>query len=249
MSAPGAADVHASTTGLPPSHRVVSAVGALLVLLLTACADPMDDTAGPGEAADNPLGSEEPDPARDTLIAEVETLVGLLVTARDRLGAASGAEDLAPARTAADEAIEVLIGEPDASPAVFPVQTPERGAGSDREDQLTAVLTIAREAGGTAGGDVREALRDLVAGDLGSWQRDADGMVELVEATADPSVPLEDLEVDVFELPGEATRALAWALLTRDAGDLGRATAYAERGAAHLDVAVTALSELDLEAS
>jgi hypothetical protein len=230
----------------PP--RLVSALAAIVVL--AACADPVDDTPGRGEADANPLGSEEPDPARDALISEVATLVDLLASARDRLGDAAQAGDLTAAHAGAADAVELLIGDPgEGPPALFPVETPDRGAGTTRQDQLTAVLTIAREAGGSAGGDVRETLRDLVAGDLGSWQRDADGMVGMVESTATSAGSLQAAEEAVFELPGEATRALAWALLAEQAGDLEDASAYAERGAAHLDIAVTALSELELEDS
>jgi hypothetical protein len=232
----------------PRPPRLVAVLA--LVMALAACADPVDDTPGRGEAAENPLGSEEPDPARDALINEVDALVGLLSGARDRLAEAAEADGLTAAHAAADDVLERLIGDPgDGPPALFPVETPDRGAGSEREDQLTAVLTVAREAGGRAGGDVREALRDLVAGDLGSWQRDADGMVDLVEATAMAGDTLEATEQEVFELPGEATRALAWTLLLERASDVDEARAYAERGAAHLDVAVTALTELELEPS
>jgi hypothetical protein len=48
----------------------------------------------------------------------------------------------------------------------------------------------------------------------------------------------------VLELPGEGTRALAWALLAADARDLDDAQAYAERGVAHLDLIVQALDDL-----
>lgn len=246
------------TTGSRPLARIrpprfrsprLAPTLAVLLVLLVACADPVDDSPGQGEAAQNPLGSEKPDPARDALVTEVEALADLLSTAQDRLAAAAQADELPAAHAAADEVLELLIGDPAEGPAaLFPVETPDRGAGSEREDQLTAVLTAAREAGGTAGGDVGEALRDLVAGDLGSWQRDADGMVDLVEATATSAGSLEAIEAEVFELPGEATRALAWTLLTERADDLDEARAYAERGAAHLDVAVTALTGLELEA-
>jgi hypothetical protein len=61
-----------------------------------------------------------------------------------------------------------------------------------------------------------------------------------------PRASLEETERAVFELPGETTRALAWALLADEAGDLERAREYAERGATHLDVAVSAIDELEL---
>ena len=228
--------------------RLASAVAA--VALLGACADPIGDDGDEGEAAEDPIGAQEPDPARDALAAEVATLAELLTTAHDHLQAAAQADDVAGARADADAVVDLLIGDPtDGSSALFPVETGERGAGSDRADQLTSVLTVAREAGGAAGRDVRETLRDLVAGDLGAWQRDADGMVASVEAAATSAGNLEATEQAVLELPGEVTRALAWALLATDAGDLDGVTAYAERGAAHLDIAATALTDLDVSRS
>lgn len=231
----------------PPSRPSRLLPVLLLAVVVTACADPVDEDPDRGEAAENPLGSQQPDPAHDALVAEVETLEQVLAAARDRLEAAVEADAVGAARTAGADAVELLIGTPSGgTPALFPVETTERGAASERDDQLTAVLTVAREAGGTAGGDVREAMRDLVAGDLGSWQRDPDGMIEQITATATSGGSLEATEEAVFEVPGEAARALAWALLLEDAGDLGAATAYAERGAAHLGVALSAISDLEL---
>lgn len=231
--------------------RICRAALALAVLaVLAACADPVDEERDEGVAAQDPLGAEAPDPAREALITDVQELGELLSTSRDRLAAAGEADEPAAARAAADEAVELLIGDPGEGPAaLFPVETPERGAGRTRSDQFTSVLTMARELGGDDGRAVTEFLRDLVAGDLGSWQRDADGMVAMVESAARPGPSLEETEAAILELPGEVTRALGWAMLTRDADDLEDARAYAERGTAHLDLVVDGLAELELEAS
>lgn len=218
------------------------------VLALGACAEPTADQPGQGRAAENPLGSQEPDHAREALREEVTELGGLLTTARDHLEDAAGADDPGQVRDAVGSAIELLIGDPaDGTAPLFPVELGERGSGSERADRLTSALTVAREAGGPAGREVRELLRDLVAGDLGAWQRDPEGMLAMAEGATAGADTLEEIEAAVFELPGEATRAVAWATLAEEEGDLATAREYAERATTHLDVAVTAVGELDLD--
>jgi hypothetical protein len=48
----------------------------------------------------------------------------------------------------------------------------------------------------------------------------------------------------VLELPGEGTRALAWALLTADPPTPADVAAYAERGVTHLDLILAAVDGL-----
>lgn len=224
-------------------RRRVLALG--LVLAAAACADPVDAPRQDGEAVQNPIGAEAPERGREELAREVGALRELLAATSEQLSAAAGAETPDELRAATDAALELLIGEPDdGTRPLFPVETGRRGS-SGGEDRLTSLLTMTREAGGVEGREVRELVRDLVAGDLGAWQRDADGMVAMARDTT--TVPAQDTEQAVFELPGEATRALAWALLADDARDLERAREYAARGATHLDVAVTALDELGLD--
>jgi hypothetical protein len=227
-------------------RRLLPGVLLVLVLAIAACADPVDDPQQEGDAAQNPLGADAPDPGREALVVEVERLRTLLAAASEHLSSAAAAESSGQLREETSAAVALLIGDPggDVTP-LFPVETGERGGGGS-DDLLTNLLTVAREAGGSDGRDVRELTRDLVAGDLGAWQRDADGMVAMVEATVSPGTSLEETERAVFELPGETTRALAWALLADQAGDLERAREYAERGATHLDVAVSAIDELEL---
>ena len=231
----------------PAHHRLLPAV-LVLLLAVAACADPVDDPQQEGDAAENPLGADAPDPGREALVAEVERLRTLLASASEHLTSAAAAESSGQLRDETSAAVELLIGDPsgDASP-LFPVETGVRGGGGG-DDLLTNLLTVAREAGGDDGREVLELTRDLVAGDLGAWQRDADGMVAMVEATVTPGASLEETEAAVFELPGETTRALAWALLADDTGELERAREYAERGATHLDVTVSAIDELELDA-
>ena len=51
----------------------------------------------------------------------------------------------------------------------------------------------------------------------------------------------EHVEVEVGELPGLGTRAVAWARLAAGDGDAQLATAFAERGAANLEVILATL--------
>lgn len=216
-----------------------------LVLAAAACADPVDAPRQQGEAVRDPIGAEAPDPGREELAREVDGMRELLAAASGQLSTAAGAQTPGELRAAADTALELLIGDPDdGTRPLFPVETGQRGS-SGGEDRLTSLLTITREAGGDDGREVRELVRDLVAGDLGAWQRDADGMVAMARDTA--TAAAQDTEEAVFELPGEATRALAWTLLAHGARDLERAREYAARGATHLDVAVTALDEHELD--
>lgn len=228
---------------LRPSLLVV----VVSTLLLGACSDPLADEEDRGQGAESPLAADAPDPARDTMLAEVAELRTLLADARDHL-ADAGDADGAAARTAATTAVELLAGDPaDGREPLFPAARGERGSGGARDDRLTGVLTVTREAGGDDARAVSEVLRDFVAGDLGAWQRDAGGMLDLVEDAARQAGSVEDAEEAVLGLPGEATRALAWAMLARDAGELERAHAYAQRGATHLDIAVAAIDDLDLD--
>jgi hypothetical protein len=70
-----------------------------------------------------------------------------------------------------------------------------------------------------------------------------------VRATTTAAGDLAAREQAVLELPGEGTRALAWALATADARDRDTAAAYAERGIAHLDIILLAIDDLLTEAA
>lgn len=129
-------------------------------------------------------------------------------------------------------------------PALLPSSTPERSQTLEEPDALTSALAVAQDAGGTAGRELAGLLGEQVAGDLGAWQRDAAGMVELARAATQAGASPEDVEGSVLALSGEGTRALAWALMVADAPDLPTAQAAAERASAHVGLILTALDEL-----
>jgi hypothetical protein len=220
-----------------------------LAVLLTACAEPaVPDGAGP-DGVDEPLGAEADDPDLDLLHAELGRLVASLTAARDRLVDAAGSADVDAARAAGEGAAALLVDDArfaDARgdlDALLPAEDRERGDTGSGEDLLTTTLAAARDAG-ELGRRTTAVMRDTIAGDLGSWQRDPEGMVTLIEATAEPDAALADLEAAVLEVPGEGPRALAWALLVAGAPELDTAAAYAERGIAHLDLALDAVRDL-----
>lgn len=227
-------------------------LAAASVAVLAACAEP--DLSDPEAADEAPTEVEDPvlDPARDTLIEEVDALRATVVAASDALDAVMSASDVAAARTAGRTATANLVDDPAVSRGaeatgrpVFPVRTDERGSAGEDDDALTALTTAARNASGPLGGAVTDLLRDPIAGDVGAWSRDPAGMVDLARTAASSSTELPELERAILELPGEGTRALAWCLLVSDASDLEAAAAYAERGQAHLDLIVAAIDALD----
>jgi hypothetical protein len=222
---------------------------ATLVVLALGCAEPALTESNEGEGTARPIEVQTPDPGRDTLLAELDALRSTVGAARDELAGALGSGDPAEARRAGGRAVTRLIAAPEldadagTTPPVFPSTTTERGS-IEGDDLLTASSTAARDAGGALGRAVLELLRDPLAGDLGAWQHDPAGVVASVRAATGASGELETLEQAVFELPGEGTRALAWALLTADPPRPADTLAYAERGVTHLEVVLTAIDDL-----
>jgi hypothetical protein len=232
------------------ARRLVCLVAT--VLFLGACDLPgapvEDPSPTPGPTA---LGSEPPDPHAAALTGMVAELRATVAAARDALleaGTGSGGE----AEDAAERAVALLAAEdelaedaeaPDPRP-LFPGPVTSREETVDYGDVFTGTLSAARAAG-PAGAEVLDLLRDPVAGDVGAWQRDAEGMLEEIRATARSAGDVAAAEEAVAELDGEGPRALAWALLAADAGDDGDRAAYAERGVAHLDVILSAIDALD----
>ncbi|MFA9444115.1 hypothetical protein [Egicoccus sp. AB-alg6-2] len=223
-------------------------LSALLLLTagLIACAEPRLSDQPEAEATEAPAEIATPEPAREDLIDATRDLLASLEVARDRLVEAAGAEQLAPARQAADEALAHLVADAGADLAegrpVFPSVTSEqRGGSGEADDAFTLALTAANDAGGTIGRNVADALRDPLAGDLGAWQRDPAGLLALAGEVASGGGDLHTTEAAVRELPGEGTRAIAWTMLAAEADSIDEVTAYAERGATHLDFAVAAL--------
>jgi hypothetical protein len=236
------------TARRPPRRRrrpFVALAAATAAVGTFACAEPALPDTPQGEGAERPVEASAPDPARDALLGQLRDLRVTIAAARDELASAMEATDAASARRTGDRAVAWLLegtGGEDVAP-LFPSTTTERGdLGSD--DVLTRTLTAARDAGGGLGRSALELLRDPVAGDLGTWQRDPAGVVASVEATTAAAGDLAAREQAVLELPGEGTRALAWALLTASARDVDEAAAYAERGLAHLDLILLAIDDL-----
>lgn len=218
---------------------------ALLVPGLTGCAEPSLPTEPETSDVEAPTETPIPDPDRAELVGVVGDLVVSLERARDLLAEAAEAAEPGAARRAAGQALAQLVvglgdGEPEGH-AVFPsVTTEERGGSGDADDALTLALTAANDAGGTLGDEVSDVLRDPLAGDLGSWQRDPAGLVDLARQVGADTGDLDGMDAAVRELPGEGTRAIAWAMLAAEAqGD--DVTTYAERGATHLDFALEAM--------
>lgn len=236
-----------------------------LAAMTGACTEPALLDPGEPEGITEPLEVQDPDAADEDLRLELDRLAETVTTARDHLLAATEATSVEDTRAAGAAAAVLLVDttvdaaaagdapeletadddltEPQLPPSLFPADDPDRGDAGQRRDHLTTALAASRDAGelGRAATDV---LREVVAGDLGAWQRDAAGMAAFIRATADPDAGLDVLEARILELPGEGTRAVAWALLTAEADDLTAARQYAERGVAHLDVVLAALDEL-----
>lgn len=220
-----------------------------VVASAVACTTPDEIRPDVREAADAPIASSTPDPSAIALASAFEDLVATVTAGRDRLEAASRASSLDAARSAGRDALAQLLVEPPvaggAAPEgrpLFPSETEDRGT-DGAEDQLTMTTAAARDAG-AAGGPVLSLLRDPVAGDLGSWQRDPEGVLGMVDDAIAATGGIEALELAVQELPGVGTRAVAWAWLTTRAVTLDDATAYAERGAAHLEVVLATLDTI-----
>jgi hypothetical protein len=236
------------TARRPPRRRrrpFVALAAATVAVGSFACAEPALPDTPQGEGAEQPVEASAPDPARDALLAQLHELRATIAAARDELATAMDAADASSARRAGDRALAWLLDDPDEDgvAALFPSTTTDRGD-LGTADVLTLSLTAARDAGGTLGRSALELLRDPIAGDLGTWQRDPAGVVASVESTIAGAGDLTAREQAVLELPGEGTRALAWALLTADARDADTAAAYAERGLAHLDLILLSIDDL-----
>jgi hypothetical protein len=232
-------------------HAAAIAAGIALAMLSAACSVPeVDAPTSEADPSDAPIASSTPDPSEQRLEAVLEDLLATVTTARDALGAAQVADSAGARRDHAADALAALIqdhpggGEVPGTGPLFPDQTTDREATDDADELLTRTLTVARDAG-SRGAPVLELLRDPIAGDLGAWQRDAEGMLVSIETTVSGSATLERRDADVSELAGLGTRAIAWATLTAEADDPERARAYAERGEANLEVIAATLSQLD----
>ena len=219
----------------------------LLAVLAVGCTEPdvtPEDGTADGEAAAPPPEVNEEDAE---LRAQIDRLNSAVTTAQEGLADTQAADNLNEAVTGADQALRALLANetsPSSEGGLLPVRTVDRGDASVPSDLLTETLTIAQDRGGPLGTQTADVLRDPIAGDLGAWQRDAGGMVELARTTAASSTDIAVLEPAILELVGEGTRALAWTFVAVDADHLDLAQAAAERASAHLDVIELALDEL-----
>lgn len=190
------------------------------------------------------------DPLEDDLVVQVralrETIVAAMVLLADARAGDDAAADAAVGALTADERLTTTsAGVAPPSPGVaplFPGPRTSREETIDYGDTLTRTLTAARGAGGPLGERISQVLSDPIAGDLGIWQRDAEGLLDAVDAAA-RSTTVEEAEAAVLDLPGEGTRALAYALLAARAEDAGARRAYAERASAHLDIVLRAIDD------
>jgi hypothetical protein len=219
---------------------------ALVLALAWGCTEPLLEELPPepeaGEAAPAPVVTGDQD---DELLGAIDTMLASIATISDELTAARGASEPAAARSAAESALRALLDDGEPGPlALLPSTEVDRTGASETRDVLTATLTAARDAGGPLGRATVEVLRDPLAGDLGAWERDPAGVVATVEAAITSSGDLEVLEAAVLDLPGDATRALAWTLLATRAERSDELTAYAERALAHLGIVGSALGQL-----
>jgi hypothetical protein len=235
--------------GQPARRRSLRGIALLLglVVLLGACAEPELEEEEVEEPA-APAPSALPAPEEELLREQVAVLVASVARAREHLRDVADATDLAEAQAAGDAAVAQLVADgrlsEDDPPAVLPAESVVRGDQRTHPDAVTPALSAARQAGGSLGEQVVGVLRDPVAGDLGTWERDPPGMIAQAEAVADPDTALEELDAAVLDLGGDALRALTWALLAAEADDLELAHAYGERGVVHLDLILEAVAQV-----
>jgi len=228
-----------------PSFRTRAGL-VVLAIVLGACAEPpMTGTPPPAPAEEEPR-AEVSDPARDALLERVESLLVSVSGAREALARVADASDPATSTAAAQDALARLLHDRggDGTVGLFPAESSERERDDQGDDALTAISTLAREAGGSLGREVVEVLRDPVAGDLGAWERDATGMLERSRAAVAGLEDVDDGIAAVGGLPGEGTRALAWTLLAAEHDDPDVVRAAAARASAHLAVVEVALGLL-----
>ncbi|MCC5947214.1 MAG: hypothetical protein JJT89_02055 [Nitriliruptoraceae bacterium] len=224
-----------------PGARTVLAA-ALATVLLAACVEPDLEPETEPTAEDEPLGAEVLDPTTDALITSIEELTDTVAQARAAFVEAADGDEQAAA-----DGLDLLLRDPDDpadGPGLLPARTLERELAGRDVDQLSATVSLARDAGGTLGRATVETLRESVAGDLGAWERDAEGVVATAQAAGRGITDVEAATADILTLPGDGTRALAWATLAVEGSDAQVRAAAAERAAGHLGVVLLALEAL-----
>jgi hypothetical protein len=230
-------------------HRGLLAIGVVLVTV-AACTEPdLADSAPPPTETDDVLSEPALNPARDELLEVLETLTATVTAAQAELDTAAGSDNDAAARAAAEAALALLLDDPERLStddlALFPARATERGDPAERDDLLSVSLTAAREAGGPLGRATVEVLREPVAGDLGSWERDAEGVVASAAAAVQGARDVDAIADQVLMLPADGLRALAWTFLATETRDADVTRAAAGRASAHLAVVLIGIGLLD----
>ncbi len=235
------------------ARALTAGVGGLI--LLAGCTEPVapvEDGTSDTQAEPVPTVENEDDAQ---LREQIEVLRAAVTAAQEGLTEAQGADTLTGATGGARSALAALLSDGAGGtggtdrPALLPAMTSQRGDAVVPDDVLTTTLTMAQDRGGALGTRTAEVLRDPIAGDLGAWQRDAGGMVDLARSAAAATTNVDALEQRILHLTGEATRALAWTFVAADASSTELARAAAERGNAHLAIIEAALDQLDPSSS
>ncbi|MEX2324655.1 MAG: hypothetical protein WD576_02805 [Nitriliruptoraceae bacterium] len=226
-------------------HVSVVALIAVLTIMLIGCLEPELVDEAPTTGGDLPDTADHVPVDDGQLRTELRQLHDTLDALDELYDTVQNAPSAATARSAGLDALARLVDLHDtrleAQPPLLPAVTADRAETPQRPAQLLTLLTTAQDTGGPLAREVVAALSDTVAGDLGGWLRDAEGMVEMTRTVAMSSDSIEDLEPAVIALAGEATRALAWTFVIAEAADTDRATAAAERAQAHIGLIRTAL--------
>ncbi|MEX2533178.1 MAG: hypothetical protein WD360_04365 [Nitriliruptoraceae bacterium] len=187
-----------------PHRRILSSFLVLIATVIMAgCAEP-HIPQGDASPPDTPL-RETADV--DPLDKALDDAVDLLITALDDINnlLATDATERDTLHTSGQTALELLVF---ANDAVFPSARPETERNATGNDRLTVVMNAARASGSHRGDMVMNALRDTLAGDLGSWERDPVGM--RTTALSAYGATFETTKDAVATLPADGMRAVAW---------------------------------------
>lgn len=216
-------------------------VAALLVISLLAvgCAEPeipRDEPTGPDAASTQP---EQFDPLGDALTASVDQLTRTVQQIQTLLATTS--TDVTELTVAANDALDLLLY---ADGSVYPRPRAASERDTSGRDLLSEVLTAARNVGGTRGDTVTSAVRDTLAGDLGGWERDPDGMRrQALDAARDT---VDATRTAVGGLDADGMRAVAWLVFaSRQYSPDTIRTAF-DTAAVHLDMVVLSVAAAHL---
>jgi hypothetical protein len=226
----------------------------LVSVLLAGCSlpgvpielPPTVEPLPPGVADVDPL--EAIDVGSEALRAQL-ALVGTRVSDVRLLFEAAGALDAADPQDREEIAalgeriLELLLGGPGVEGLLPAVEADRSALGSD--DLITRTVTLAGDVGGERSRLVLELVRDPMVGDLGAWQRDPLGVIELVRAAVNDATDVGTLDATLLELPGELTRTLGYAFVLTDRTEPALLEHAAASGTARLRVVLVALSLAD----